>query len=107
MMVVFALHNAKKHCLGSRVAPKTPIPLYPVGQQRFFCILGMGLFALDNAKKHCLDYGLAPQTPIPRYSIGQQSCFWIPMMAVFALHNAKKIVSIMGGRSKHPYLCTP
>ena len=51
MMVVFELHNAKKICLGSGVAPQTPIPLYRTGQQRCFWISGTGLFELHNAKK--------------------------------------------------------
>ena len=28
-MMVFELHNARKYCLGSGVAPQPPIPLYP------------------------------------------------------------------------------
>ena len=41
-MEVFELHNAKKYSLASGVALQTPIPLYPIGQQRCFGYLGGG-----------------------------------------------------------------
>ena len=50
MMVVFQLDNAKKYCLGSGVAPLTPIPLSPIGQQKSFWIPMMVVFQVDNAK---------------------------------------------------------
>ena len=49
-MGVFELHNGKKYCLGSGVAPQTLIPLYPIGRQRCFWILRMGVFETGNAK---------------------------------------------------------
>ena len=42
-----------------------------------------------------------------RYPIGHNGCFWIPRIGVFELHNATKILSLLGLRLKHPYLCTP
>ena len=78
MMVVFELHNAKKYCLGSGVAPQTSILLYPRGQRRGFWTPGMGVFELNNAKEYCFGSGVAPQTPIPLYPIGQHRCFWTP-----------------------------
>ena len=68
-MLVFELHNAKKYCLGSGVASQTPIPLYPIGQQRCFWIPGMLVFELHNAKKYSLGSGVASQTPIPLHPI--------------------------------------
>ena len=50
-MGVFELHNAAPYHLGYGVAPQTPIPLYPIGQQRCFWIPRMGVFGLQNAKK--------------------------------------------------------
>ena len=99
-MVMFELHNTKKHCLGAGVAPQAPIPLYPIGQHRCFWISMMLVFELHNAQKHCLGSVVAPQTPIPLYPIGQQRCFWIPMMVMFELHNAqKKLCGFWGGAS--------
>ena len=65
----------RKNCLGSGVAPQTPIPLHTMGQKRCFSIPGMGLFELDIAKKYCLGSVGAPQTPIPLHTIGQKRCF--------------------------------
>ena len=97
-MGVFELHNAQKTslgsglkcCLNSGVAPQTPIPLYPGGEQKCFWIPKMVLFELHNAKTYCLSCGVAAQTPVPLYLIGQRGWFWIPRMGVFELHNAKK-----------------
>ena len=62
-MVVFELHNAKKYCLGSGVALQTPIPLYPIGQKRCFCVPGMGVFEMDDAEKMLFGFwGGAPNT---------------------------------------------
>ena len=69
-MVVFEMHNAKKYCLVSEVAPQTTIPLQLIGQQRRFWIPGMVVFEMHNAKKHCLGAGLSPQAAIPLYPIG-------------------------------------
>ena len=44
------MDNAKKYCLGSGVAPQTPIPLHIMGQKSSFGIPGMGVFEMDNAK---------------------------------------------------------
>ena len=52
MMVVFELHNAEEYCLDSGVAPHIPVPLYPIGQQRWFWIPMMPVFELHNAKKY-------------------------------------------------------
>ena len=73
-MVVFEMYNAKKYCLGSRGAPQTPIPLYSVGEQRFFLDAWVVVSEMHNAKKK-MGCGVAPHTPIPLYSIGQQKCF--------------------------------
>ena len=100
------MHTAKKYCLGSGVAPQTPVPLHAAGQKRCFWIPGMVVFELHNAKKYCLGDGVALQTPIPLYPIGQQRCFWVPRMVVFEMDDTKKNVWVLGGRPKHPYLCT-
>ena len=63
MMVVFEMHNAKKCCLCSGVAPQTPIPLYTTGQQRCFWIPRMGVFELHNAKKIVWVQGWRPKHP--------------------------------------------
>ena len=84
------------------MAPKTPIPLYPIGQHRCFWIPEMGVFELHNAKKYSLDPGVATQTPLPLYPIGQQRCFWIPMMGVFELHNADKYCLGFGVAHQNP-----
>ena len=52
MMVVSQMENAKKYCLGSGVAPQTPIPLYTMGQKRFFWIPGMGVFGMRNTNNY-------------------------------------------------------
>ena len=105
-MGVFELHNAKEDSLVSGVAPQTPIPLYSIGRQTCFWILGMVVCEMYNTKKYCLGSGVALQTPIPLYPIGQQRCFWIPRMVVFEMHNAKNSVWVLRWRPKHPYLCT-
>ena len=84
------LHNAKKYHSGSSVAPQTPIPRYPIGQQTCCCIPMMGVFELHNAKTYCLGSGVPTQTPIPLYPIRHKTCFWVPRMVLFELHNAKK-----------------
>ena len=71
MMVVFELHNAKKYCLGSGVEPQTPIPLYPIGQQKCFWMPMMVVVELHNAKKYCLGSGMVPRTSIYLYLVGQ------------------------------------
>ena len=68
-MGVLELHNAKKYRLDSAVAPQTPIPLYPIRQQRGFWIPRMGVLELHYAKKYYLGSGVAP---IPLYPIRQQ-----------------------------------
>ena len=35
-MGVFELRNAKKYCMGSRVAPRAPIPLHTTSQEKVF-----------------------------------------------------------------------
>ena len=62
-MGVLELHNAKKYCLGTRVAPQTPIPLYPIGQQKCFWIPMMMVFELHNAKNIVGFWGGAPNPP--------------------------------------------
>ena len=52
--------DTKQWCLGSGVAPQTPIPLYPKVQQRCFWIPRMVLFVIHNAIKPCLGSGVAP-----------------------------------------------
>ena len=43
--------------------PQTPIPLYPTGQKRWFCVPRMGMFELHNAKKYIFGFwGGAPNT---------------------------------------------
>ena len=76
-----------KNIFGSGVASQTPIPLYPIGQQKCFWIPGI---SVHNARKYSLCSGVAPPTPTPRYPIGQQRRFWIPRMGVFELRNAKR-----------------
>ena len=56
------LHNGKPYCLGSGVAPQTPIPVYPIGQQRCFRIPRMVVFELHNGKTYCSGSGGAPQS---------------------------------------------
>ena len=73
-MGVFELHNAKNYCLGSGVALQTPIPLYPIGQQRYFWMPGMVVIELHNARKYCLGSGVAPQTRTPLQAIRQKRC---------------------------------
>ena len=75
-MGVFEMDNAKKHCLGSGVAPQTTMYLHSIGQKPCFWIPKMGVFEMDNAKKHCLGSGVAPQTPIPLHTMGQTTCFF-------------------------------
>ena len=106
LMGVIEVHNAKKYCFRSGVAPQTPIPRYPIGQQKCFWISMMELSELHHAKKHSLGSWVAPKTSLPLYPVGQQSCFCILMMGVFGLHSAKKIGCVLGWRPKHPYLCT-
>ena len=65
MMVVFEMHNAKIHCLGSGVAPKTPIPRYPIGQQSWFWLPRMGVIELHIAKKYCWDGAPNTHTTVP------------------------------------------
>ena len=60
MMGVFELHNAKKYCLASGVAPQTPIPLYPTGQQRCSWIPMMVVFEMHDAEQYWLGSGVAP-----------------------------------------------
>ena len=102
-MVVFEMHNAKNHCLGSGVALQTPTLLYPIIQRRWFWTPLMVVFEMHSAKNHCLGFGVALQTPILLYPITQQRCFWIPIMVVFEMHSAKPIVWVLGWR----YYCTP
>ena len=71
----FELHNAKKYSLGSGVEPQTPIPLYPIGQEKVVLNTRMVVFELHDAKKYSLGSWVAPQTPIPLNPIGQQRCF--------------------------------
>ena len=59
-MGLFEMDNAKKHCLGSGVAPQTPLSLYSMGQQRCFWIPRMGVFELHNAKKILLGFWGGP-----------------------------------------------
>ena len=62
-MGVFEMDDAKKYCLGSGLAPKTPIPLHTIGQKRCFWIPGMAVFEMDSAKKILLGFwGGAPST---------------------------------------------
>ena len=64
------MDKAKKYCLGSGVAPQTPIPLHTIHQQKWFWMPGMGVFGVDDAKKYCLSSGVAPQAPIPLHTMG-------------------------------------
>ena len=61
-MVLFEMHDAKKCCYGSAVAPQTPIPLYPTGQERSFWIPMMVGFELHNDKILFVFCSGAPQT---------------------------------------------
>ena len=61
-MGVFGLHNAKNQCLVSGVGTQTPIPLYPIEQQRCFWIPRMGGFELHNAENYRGVGGCAPDT---------------------------------------------
>ena len=81
------MDDAKKYCLGSGVAPQTPIPLHIMGRKRCFWIPGMGVFEMDDAKKYCLGSGVAPLKPIPLHTMGQKKCFGIPGMEVFEMDN--------------------
>ena len=62
-MGLFEIDHAKKCCLGSGLAPQTPISLYSMGQQRFFWIPRMGVFELHNTKIILFGFrGGAPNT---------------------------------------------
>ena len=96
-MGLFELHNAKIYCLGSGVAPQTPIPLYTIGKQRCFWLPRMGVFELHNAKKCCLGSGLAPQTPISLYPLASKGVCGYLGWGCFELHDAKKLFGFWGG----------
>ena len=104
---MFKLHNDKKHCLGSGVAPQTPIPLYPTGQLKYFWVPSMVVFELHKAKKHCLGSGVAPQTPISLYPTGQHRCFSVPRMVVFELHNANTLFFGFWGGAPNTHTTVP
>ena len=57
------MHNANKYCTGLGVAPQTAIPLYPIGQQRYFWIAGMVVFEMHNAKNIAWVLGWRPKHP--------------------------------------------
>ena len=101
------MHDAKKNCLGSGVALRTPIPLHTMVKKRCLLVPRMVVFETCDAKKYCVGSGVALHPPIPLHSMVQRSCFWVPRMVVFEMHDAKNIVWVLGWRSKHPYLCTP
>ena len=87
---VFEVHNARKHCMGSGLAPLTPMPLHTMGQKRWFWIPRTGVFEMHNARKCRVGSGVAPQPPIPLHSMGQKRVFWMTRLGVFELHNARK-----------------
>ena len=92
---------------GSGVAPQTPEPLYPIGQQRCFWMPAMGVFGLHNVKKYRLGSWVAPQTHIPLYPVDQQRCFGCLGWGCLNCTMAKNIVWVLGWRPKPPYHCTP
>ena len=59
---VFEMDNAKKYCLGSGVAPQTPIPHHTMGQKRCFWIPGIGVFKMDNVWFQGWFWGGTPNT---------------------------------------------
>ena len=68
-MWVFELNTAQKYCLGSGVAPQTPIVVYTIGQENGFWIPMMVVFELHIARNYLLGFwGGAPNThaTVPR-----------------------------------------
>ena len=91
-MGVFELHNARKYCVGSGLAPQPPTPLHSTGQAGFFWMPGVGVFEMHDGKKCCWGSVVAHQPPMALQAMGQKKCLWIPRMGAFEIHHAKKML---------------
>ena len=108
MMVVFELPNAKKYSLCSGVAPQTPIPQYPTGQQKCFWIPMMLVFEMHNARKYHLcsfcggaqnTHSTVPHWPAKAFLDTYDGGYWTAQCQ-------KTLFGIWGGASNTIYHCT-
>ena len=86
---------------------QTPIPLYPIGQQRCFWILRWGCLNCTMPKYYVSVLGWRPKHPYhctPQARKGVSGYLgWLSVNCLVP----QNIVWVLGWRSKHPYLCTP